>query len=360
MSLEEILFKAYEGKRISEEDALELFKVEGFSDILKIGIIADKIREKKVGNVVTYIKNRNINYTNVCINNCKFCAFRRNINDPDAYTLTLEEIIKKVDDAVKHGAKEICIQGGINPNLEFDYYERMLREIKRRYNIHIHAFSPMEIYHISKISGMKIYETLKYLKEAGLDTMPGTAAEILDDEIRKRICPEKIDTKTWIEIIKTAHKLGIKTTATILYGHVERYEHVIKHLSIIRKIQDETGGFTEFIPLSFVYKKTELYTKMRSSPGSSSLYDIKLYAISRIFLDNFKNIQASWVKLGRKMAQLMLNFGANDLGGTLMEENISRAAGASYEFLTENEIREIITQIGRIPKERDTLYNILD
>lgn len=356
MKLEEILLKAYEGKRISEEEALELFKVENFSDILKIGIIADKIRERVVGNIVTYVKNRNINYTNICVNSCKFCAFRRR---DGGYTLTIEEIIKKVDEAVKLGAKEVCIQGGINPSLDFDYYERMLREIKRRYNIHIHAFSPMEIYHISKISGLSIYETLKYLREVGLDSMPGTAAEILDDEIRKIICPEKIDTKTWIEIIKTAHKLGIKTTATILYGHIENYEHVVKHLSIIRKIQDETNGFTEFIPLAFIHKRTELY-KMGSRPGPSSVYDIKIYAISRIFLDNIKNIQASWVKLGRKMAQLMLNFGANDLGGILIEENISRAAGAVYEFLSEEEIREMIIQIGRIPKERDTLYNILE
>ncbi len=359
MNLEEILLKAYEGKRITEDEALQLLKVESFYDVLKIGIVADKIREKKVGNVVTYVKNRNINYTNICINRCKFCAFRREEKDVDAYVLSIEEILKKVEEAVKCGAKEICIQGGINRKLEFDYYEKMLKEIKKRYNIHIHAFSPMEIYHLSKISGFKIYETLKYLKEIGLDSMPGTAAEILDDEIRKRICPEKIDTKTWIEIIKTAHKLGIKTTATILYGHVESYEHVIRHLSILRKIQDETKGFTEFIPLAFVHKKTELYRKFKSQPGSSSIYDIKLYSVSRIFLDNFRNIQASWVKLGRKMAQLMLNFGANDLGGLLIEENISREAGAVYEFPSEQEIRLLISQIGRIPKERDTLYNLV-
>ncbi len=351
----DILEKALKGSRISEKEALELFNADSLNFI---GYVADFIRKKKCGDVVTFVVNRNINFTNICINNCRFCAYRRKKGDKDAYTLKISEIIKKAKEAEAKGATEVCIQGGINSELSFEYYLEILRGIKRETNLHIHAFSPMEIKHISEKSGYGIKETLKILKENGLDSMPGTAAEILVDNVRKVICPEKITTKEWIDIIETAHRIGIPTTATILYGHVESYEHVVEHLGIIREIQDKTKGFTEFVPLSFIHKRTELYRKYNTQ-GSSGLYDIKIHAISRIFLDNFRNIQVSWVKLGKKLAQIILSYGANDFGGTLMEENISRAAGASEKLLRKEEIVNIIRGAGRIPKQRDTLYNVI-
>ncbi len=351
----DILEKAINGRRISKKEALALFQTH---DINLVGYVADFLRKRKCGDVVTFVVNRNINFTNVCKNNCKFCAYRRKNGEKNAYTLKISQIIKKAKEAEKRGATEVCIQGGINPNLSFEYYIEILRGIKEETNLHIHAFSPMEIKHISDISGYGIKETLKILKENGLDSMPGTAAEILVDSVRKVICPEKISTEEWVKIVETAHRLGIPTTATILYGHVESYEHVVEHLSIIRKIQDKTKGFTEFVPLSFIHKKTELY-RMYNIQGSSGLYDIKIHAVSRIFLDNFRNIQVSWVKLGRKLAQIILNYGANDFGGTLMEENISRSAGASVKLLRKEEIVDIIRGAGRIPKQRDTLYNVI-
>ncbi len=351
----DILEKVLNGKRISKKEALELFYT---ADIVSIGCVADFLRKVKCGDVVTFIVNRNINFTNICRNNCKFCAYKRKKGENGAYTLTISEIVKKAKEAEKHGATEVCIQGGINSDLGFEYYLEILRRIKAETKLHIHAFSPMEIRYISEKFGYGIRETLKILKENGLDSMPGTAAEILVDSVREKICPEKISTKEWIKIIETAHEIGIPTTATIMYGHIETYEDVAEHLNIIRNIQDRTGKFTEFVPLSFIHKNTELYKKYYIQ-GSSGIYDIKIHAISRIFLDNFRNIQVSWVKLGKKFAQVILDYGANDFGGTLMEENISKAAGASEKLLRKEEIENIIRGAGRIPKQRDTLYNVL-
>jgi FO synthase subunit 2 len=351
-----ILEKALEGTRLAEEDALELMRVEG-DDVLRLGSAANRVREKAVGSDVTYILNRNINFTNVCTGSCRFCAFRRDENDKDAYFFDIEKIVNMAREAEKTGATELCIQGGLHPDVDIDYYADMLGRLKKSVNMHLHAFSPMEIFYVSKRNGHGTKETLAALKEAGLDTIPGTAAEILVDRVRREICPEKISAGDWIKIIKEAHAQGMKTTATMLYGHVESKEEQIKHLSIIRDIQDETGGFTEFIPLSFVHFNAPLFLKGGGKEGSTGMEDLKLFAVSRLFLDNFKNIQASWVKLGRKLSQVMLSFGANDLGGTLFEENISRSAGIDTEMVSERELERIIKSAGKVPKQRDTLYS---
>ncbi len=359
--IEDILNDALEGKRIGENDALRLLKARG-DDVLAIGLAANKIREEKVGDVVTYIVNRNINFTNVCINRCKFCAYRRNAADADAYTLGIDEIVKKTKEARKMGATEVCIQGGLNPELGAEFYVDIVSSIKSEVDISIHAFSPMEIEFACSMSmnGRDIKGMLEHLKEKGLDTMPGTAAEILDDDVRNKICPEKINTAKWTEIVKTAHKTGILTTATMLYGHVERPEDQIRHLKILRDVQDETNGFTEFVPLSYVHFKAPLFQENGTKEGATGVEDLKVHAVARIFLDNFKNIQASWIKLGRKLSQTMLNFGANDLGGTLMEENISLSAGLNTKMIDKNELERMIREASRTPIQRDTLYKKID
>ncbi|MFQ6137343.1 MAG: 5-amino-6-(D-ribitylamino)uracil--L-tyrosine 4-hydroxyphenyl transferase CofH [Candidatus Hydrothermarchaeales archaeon] len=351
-----VLEKSLEGRRINEEEALVLMDD---AAIFSISLVANELRKRKVGDVVTYVVNRNINFTNICIGGCKFCAFRRGKGDPDSYLLSIEEICERTIIAEEAGATEVCIQGGLHPDLGPEFYSRILEEIKRVSDVHIHAFSPMEIHYVAERSGLGIEETLKMLKESGLDSVPGTAAEILDDSIRYQICPHKIKTEEWRRIITTAHKLGIPTTATMLYGHVEMPQDQIRHLKILRDIQDSTSGFTEFVPLSFVHYNTPLYLSGGSKGGATGYEDLKVYAISRIFLDNFTNIQASWVKLGRKLSQLMLSFGANDLGGTLMEENISRSAGRVVEMLDKDELERMILESNRIPKQRDTLYRLV-
>ena len=358
---EEILNKAISGKDISVREAVRLFEAKNM-EIPLLTLVADYLRWKTVGDIVTFVVNRNINFTNECIVNCNFCAYSKPVGHPEAYTLTIDEIVKKALEAWKHGATEVCIQGAITPKISPEFYLDILRSIKKVLpEIHIHAFSPQEVYYFATKMDVSYREALKMLKEAGLDSMPGTAAEILDDEVRKIICPRKINVKTWIEIIKTAHSLGIPTTSTMMYGHVDTSEHKAKHLNIIREIQKETHGFTEFVPLSFIHYKTRLYTSGIARAGATGLEDLKVHAVSRIFLNNYiKNIQVSWVKLGPKYAQAILNAGANDFGGTLMEENISRAAGAtSGTCLPVERIIRIIRDAGRIPAQRTTTYEIV-
>jgi FO synthase subunit 2 len=352
--IEEILQQAGE-RRITEEEALKLMNSSG-DELFAVAITADRLRKSRAGDVVTYVINRNINFTNVCVSDCEFCAFRRDKSDADAYLLTIEQVVEKSREAKKLGATEVCIQGGLHPSLDANYYSDIIKAIKRNVEIHVHAFSPMEISYAAEKSGMSIRKTLQYLKESGLDSMPGTAAEILDDEIRSTVCPKKLKSREWIKIVEEAHRLGIPTTATMLYGHIESTEKKIKHLKILRDIQEKTKGFTEFVPLSFVHFNTPLYRSGKSKGGATGIEDIRVYAASRIFLDNFRNIQASWVKLGRKLAQVMLNFGANDLGGTLIEENISRTAGSTVNMPDKKELERMIIEAGRIPRQRDTLY----
>jgi FO synthase subunit 2 len=335
----------------SFKDAIHLLQ-----NPLELFLLADKLRRLSNGNEVTYVVNRNINFTNKCINDCRFCAFRE--RNGNGYLLSRDEILKKAGEAVRFGATEICIQGGLIDGWEVENYCELIDRIKKRYPfLHIHAFSPMEIFHMSRNSGTSIPETLHRLKESGLDSIPGTAAEILVERVRKMICPSKISSKEWIYIIRSAHESGIPTTATMMYGHVESEEERIIHILKIRELQKMTGGIVEFIPLPFLPGNNPLGEVCR---GPSFFKSMKVHALARILLHPFiKNIQASWVKLGPEGAKRMLFFGANDLGGTLMEENISRSAGSPHgEIMTPGRFDFLIRSAGRKPVRRTTLYEV--
>lgn len=356
-TIEEILNKSLK-EVISYKEATELIKTKG-TEYQALIQAADLRRQELVGDEVTYIQNWNINYTNICTGMCGFCAFRKNPGQEGAYFLDVDEIVRRAKTAWDDGAMEVCIQGGLHPDVDAHFYEKILRAVKEEIpDIHIHAFSPMEIYYGATQSGLTLKETLKMLKDAGLGSMPGTAAEILNDEVRKIICPGKLTTAEWIEVIETAHQTGLPTTCTMMYGHVESPEHRVEHLEILRKIQKKTGGFTEFVPLTFMHPNAPIYQEGIARPGTTGTEDLKLYAVARLmFGDLLKNIQVSWVKLGFKFAQVCLTAGCNDMGGTLGEENISRSAGAQHGVYTPPEhLQHIIQDLGRIPAERDTLY----
>ncbi len=350
---EDLIERAYQGKS-TKEDGLLLLEVPPF----ELFRFADKLRDLAVGDTVTYVVNRNINFTSRCIGTCGFCAFRTNTGK----VLSIEEIMEKVRAAKQAKATEVCIQGGLLPDVGLDFYQGIAEAIKAEFpEMHIHSFSPMEVYHAAHVSGISVKEALFRLKKSGLDTMPGTAAEILSDRVREIICPLKLKTSEWVEVVRQAHATGIPTTATMMYGHVETPEERIDHMLIIREIQKETGGITEFVPLPFMPYNNPVGEKMiregrYATPG---LEDLKVYAVSRILLHgHVDNIQSSWVKLGKKLAQFALHCGANDLGGTLMEESISRSAGANHgEMISVEELEWMIHGAGRIPKERNTLYN---
>lgn len=354
---EEILEKSLNTK-ISKEEGLKLINSTG-REFQALLIAADMRREELVGNKVSYVKNWNINFTNICTGTCGFCAFKREESNSESYFLSNEEIVKRAKTAWNNGAKEVCIQGGLHPDVDAYYYQKLLIDIRKELpNIYIHAFSPMEILYGAENSDMELSEELKMLKEAGLDSIPGNAAEILNDDVRKVLCPSKMKTAKWIEVVETAHKNGIPTTCTMMYGHIENLEHRVEHIDTLRQIQKRTGGFTEFVPLTFMHENTPIFRKGISSPGSTGIEDLKVYAVSRLmFGDLIPNIQVSWVKLGFKFAQVCLTAGANDLGGTLGEENISKSAGAKHGVRTNPEtFQRIIKNMGRIPAERDTLY----
>ena len=356
-TIEEILNKSLK-EVISYKEATELIKTKG-TEYQALIQAADLRRQELVGDEVTYIQNWNINYTNICTGMCGFCAFRKNPGQEGAYFLDVDEIVRRAKTAWDDGAMEVCIQGGLHPDVDAHFYEKILRAVKEEIpDIHIHAFSPMEIYYGATQSGLTLKETLKMLKDAGLGSMPGTAAEILNDEVRKIICPGKLTTAEWIEVIETAHQTGLPTTCTMMYGHVESPEHRVEHLEILRKIQKKTGGFTEFVPLTFMHPNAPIDQEGIARPGTTGTEDLKLYAVARLmFGDLLKNIQVSWVKLGFKFAQVCLTAGCNDMGGTLGEENISRSAGAQHGVYTPPEhLQHIIQDLGRIPAERDTLY----
>ena len=332
----------------------DAFTLLNYPDILFS--LADMLRKKVSGDSVTYVINRNINFTNKCIGTCKFCAFKKQ----EGYIMSIPEILEKTRTAVRINATEVCIQGGLLPNWDVFDYCSILENIKTEFpNIHIHAFSPMEVYHASQNSNMSYKETLSNLKRSGLGSMPGTAAEILVDRVREEICPDKLTAHEWIDVIKTAHYSGIPTTATIMYGHIETLRERIEHIMLIRDIQKKTGGFTEFVPLPFMSSNNTLGMGKNVSRG---IEDLKLHALARVLLYPYvKNIQASWVKLGRELAQSALTCGANDLGGTLMEEQISKSAGATNgEYMAPFEFESMIRQMNRIPQQRDTLYRHLN
>ena len=360
--IKNILKKALDSEEISAGEALELLKVTG-KEFLALQHVADQICLEKTENIVTFVINRNINFTNICFQGCKFCSFSVSATHEDAFQLTIEDIKERVSEAKDQGCSEVCIQGGINPELKFDYYVDILKTVKGvDSRIHIHAFSPQEVFYMTKMNKDSVENTLKELKKAGLGSMPGTAAEILVDDIRKVICPNKINVSQWIDIITTAHKLDIPTTSTMMYGHIEDLQDQITHLEILRNIQRETGGFTEFVPLVFI-KEKPILARLKEFPlkPNYGINDLRLYATSRIFFNNYiDNIQCSWVKLGPKLAQVSLNYGVNDFSGTLMEENISKSAGAEYgEYLSPEEIVNIIKTAGKRPAQRDTVYNIV-
>ncbi len=314
--------------------------------------LSDQLRKKAVGDVVTYVINRNINFTNRCTGTCKFCAFRKQ----EGFILSIPEILDKIREAVNINATEVCIQGGLLPGWNVFNYCEIIEKIKEEYpHLHIHAFSPMEVFHAARNGNMSIKETLCHLKRSGLGSMPGTAAEILSDRVREEICPDKLTTHEWIDVVRTAHRMGIPTSSTMMYGHIETLEERIDHIFIIREVQKKTGGFTEFVPLPFMPLNNTLGEEKNISHGND---DLKLHALARVLLHPYiRNIQVSWVKLGKKAAQSSLNFGANDLGGTLMEENISKSAGAlNGEYMDPKEFESLILGINRIPGQRDTLY----
>ncbi len=358
MITDTILSEVEQGKELTSDELLFLMKTEGNRD--EIRALADKQNREINGDVVTFVHNRNINYTNICINRCLFCGFRRNRRDPGSFVLSVDEILGKI--ASSPDIIEVCIQGGIWPSLSVPFILEMLRAIKRAFpNIHIHAFSPMEIKYFSELSGEPIASIILKLMNYGLDSIPGTAAEILDDGVRRAICPEKLMTSEWVDIMTTAHGLGLKSTATILIGHIETAEQVVRHLEIVRDIQKKTGGFTEFIPLIFVPYTTSLGKRYGIREVVSHEKLSKFYSLSRIFFHrSIKNIQASWPKLGLENAIKCLSAGVNDLGGTLYEENITSSAGGNAgQMLSIQEVRDRVTKTGKTFRLRDTLYNIV-
>ncbi len=358
-----ILERALAGSAISVGDATTLLQATGPA-VFAIAGVADELRRRAVGDVVTYVVNRNINFTNVCIKRCGFCAFSRDFREEEGYFLPIEEVVRRAREAWELGATEVCIQAGLPPRMEGDLYLRICQAIRQEVpGLHIHGFSPEEVLYGALRSRLPVREYLQALKEAGVGSLPGTSAEILDDEVRARIAPGRIRTREWIEVIRTAHELGIPTTATMMYGHVETPAHQARHLDLIRSIQKETGGFTEFVPLSFVHTEAPMYRRQLVSglrPGPDGLEVLKVHAVARIMLhDCLPNLQVSWVKEGPRMAQLLLGAGANDLGGTLLNESISTAAGStSGQLMRPAQLRRLIRGAGRVPAERTTLYRI--
>ncbi|HSQ03664.1 MAG TPA: 5-amino-6-(D-ribitylamino)uracil--L-tyrosine 4-hydroxyphenyl transferase CofH [Burkholderiales bacterium] len=330
------------------------------ADLLALLVAADTLRRDLVGNIVTYVVNRNINFTNICFVGCKFCAFSRGPREADAYFHSLEEMGRRAKEAWDLGATEVCIQGGLPRDLPPFYYRDILRAVKSAVpEMHIHAFSPMEIVYGVELTGMNLRDYLTMLRDNGLDTLPGTAAEILDDEIRHVLSRNKLSSAQWQEVIRTAHACGIPSTSTMMYGHRETPDHWVRQLSLLRQIQSETGGFTEFVPLGFVHENTLLFQQGLARTGPTLAEHLKIHALARILLaGSIHNVQVSWVKLNRKLSQLCLRAGANDYGGTLMEENISREAGADAgQYTSPEDFQSLILEIGRIPAERNTKYS---
>jgi aminodeoxyfutalosine synthase len=353
MPTEHILNKIYSNKRLTRKDGLALFKS---NDLLSLGRMASHVAKKKNGNHVFFVQNMHINPTNICVNRCKFCAFSRSKGEPGAYEMSINDILAKARKAGK-GVREFHIVSGLHPDLPFSWYLDMLRGLKKAFpKIHLKAFTAVEIDYLSKLSGMNLEDTLLKLKEAGLGSLPGGGAEIFNPGIRNTLCAEKISGKRWLEVIRAAHVAGLKTNATMLYGHIESYEHRVDHLLQLRELQDETGGFQAFIPLSFHSPNTEI----KKSAYTTGFDDLKTLAISRLMLDNFDHIKAYWVMLGEKIAQVSLSFGVDDLDGTVVEEKITKAAGGTTDgSMTKKDILNLIKLAGKTPVERDTVYNVV-
>jgi FO synthase subunit 2 len=358
--LSEVLDDVLAGHRLTEGEAVRLLSTRD-RGVLAILAAADELREEKVGDTVTYVRNQNINVTNLCVNACGFCGFSRKSGDADAFFYDEAAVREKARTARERGVTEVCTVSGLHPEFDAGSYADIYSWIREEApGVHIHASNPMEVAYAAEKSGISTGEVLGMMRDAGLATLCGTAAEILVDDVRRVICPGKCDTATWVRIIKEAHRLGIRSTATIMYGHCESEGDRARHLAILRDIQDETGGFTEFVPLSFIHKNTPLYRAGQARPGAAGREDLLMFAVARLFLDNFDHIQASWVKVGTKMAQMGLLSGADDLGGTLFEESISREAGArDTDYLDPADIRRIAGDLGRTLRQRTTTYTLL-
>jgi FO synthase len=357
-ALERVL-ECQDGACLTDDERYRLARCDG-ADLLALLVAANELRRELVGNIVTYVVNRNINFTNICFVGCKFCAFSRGPREADSYFHSLEDMGRKAKEAWDVGATEVCIQGGLPHGLPPFYYRDILRAVKNVVpRMHIHAFSPMEMVYGVELTGMPLRDYLSMLRDNGLDTLPGTAAEILDDEVRHVLSRNKLSTAQWQEVIRTAHACGIPSTSTLMYGHMETPDHWVRQLLLLRGIQDETGGFTEFVPLGFVHQNTLLFQQGLARSGPTLAELLKIHALARVLLGgSIHNIQVSWVKLNRKLSQLCLHAGANDYGGTLMEENISREAGATAgQYTSPEDFQALIFEIGRIPAERNTTYS---
>ena len=352
-SLERIRDKVSAGVRVSEEDALALFRTR---DIHAVGEMADLANRRANGDRVYFIVNRHINPTNICVNRCKFCAFGKGKEEPLAYTMTMDEILVRAEEGRSQNATELHIVGGLHPDLPFDFYLRMLRTLRERFpEMHIQAFTAVEIDYFSRITGLSLAEVIRLLKEAGLGSLPGGGAEIFAPEVRNRICPEKITGDRWLEVMEEVHAAGLRSNATMLYGHVETLESRVDHMRRLRELQDRTGGFQSFIPLAFHPKNTEI-----AKGYTTGLTDLLSLAVGRIYLDNFRHVKSFWIMVGPKIAQISLHFGVDDIDGTVVEEKITHAAGAQAgQEMTVAELVTMIRQAGKIPVERDTLYNVV-
>jgi Thiamine biosynthesis enzyme ThiH and related uncharacterized enzymes len=341
-------------ERIDQATALELLER---ADLTTLGYLADQVRRRfHPDNVVTFVIDRNVNYTNVCVAGCKFCAFQRKPSSPEGYVLDTEEILKKIQELVDWGGTTLLMQGGLNPNLPLKFYTDLLREIKKSFPmVQIHSFSAPEIVYLAKIEGLTIEEVIKALKDAGLDSIPGGGAEILSQEVRSFLSPGKCTVEQWEEVHRTAHKFGLTSTATMMFGHIEKPEHIVEHLERVKRIQDETGGFTAFIPWTF--KKGN--TMLDHVEEASSVYYLKVLALSRIYLDNFKNIQSSHVTQTMQVGIVGLHFGANDLGSVMMEENVISSTTYKVSIPKVEDMVSAIRSAGFVPAQRDTYYNII-
>jgi 7,8-didemethyl-8-hydroxy-5-deazariboflavin synthase CofH subunit len=356
-ALEQVM-ETLDGGVLTREQCVLLANADG-DDLLGLLVAADALRRELAGNIVTYVVNRNINFTNICFVGCKFCAFSRGPRESDTYFLSLDEVAQKATEAWRIGATEVCIQGGLPHGLPPFHYRDILRAVKRAVpGMHIHAFSPMEIVYGVELTGMPLEDYLCMLRDNGLDTLPGTAAEILDDDVRFVLSRNKLSTAQWKQVIRTAHGCGIRSTSTLMYGHVESPEHWVNQLLLLREMQQQTRGFTEFVPLGFVHQNTLLFHQGIARPGPTLAEHLKIHALARVLLAGaINNIQVSWVKLNRGLSQLCLHAGANDYGGTLMEENISREAGATAgQYTSPEDFQALILEVGRIPAERNTVY----
>lgn len=354
-NIKDIIDKVHRGERLSAEDGIRLYQC---NDLLTIGCLANIVRKRKNGNNAYFIVNRHINHTNICEIRCKLCAFGRDADHPKAYVLSLDEVEQKAR-SCREKISEIHIVGGLHPELKLDYYVEMLQRVRKALpGVIIQSFTAVEVDYLAQLHNMTLEEVLKSLMDAGLDSLPGGGAEIFSPRVRSIICEKKISGERWLEVHKTAHKSGMRTNATMLYGHVETMEERIEHMISLRSAQDETGGFLTFIPLSFHPKNTELENmKLTRTTGYD---DLKTYAISRLMLDNFDHIKAYWILIGPKLAQVSLSFGVDDLDGTVVEENIAHDAGADTEqYLSKQKLVQMIKAAGRYPVERDTLYNVL-